>query len=77
MTKKNRFIWSENRKIYTIDGVDLSVFTSDKPVFFGHYWLNGIPKIVNEHAICLDYSVAKGGKLVAARITDGKISLIY
>ena len=59
------------------EGVDLSVFTSDKPVFFGHYWLSGIPKIVNEHAICLDYSVAKGGKLVAARITDGKISLIY
>jgi hypothetical protein len=34
-------------------------------VFFGHYWLKGNPAIENNKAICLDYSVAKGGLLVA------------
>lgn len=38
-----------------------------KPVFFGHYWLKGIPEVENPNAICLDYSVAKGGKLLACR----------
>ena len=40
-------------------------YTEDKPVFFGHYWLKGNPKIENPNAICLDYSVAKEGLLVA------------
>jgi hypothetical protein len=37
------------------------------PLFFGHYWLDGIPRIEAENAVCLDYSVAKGGHLVAYR----------
>lgn len=41
-------------------------YDSDKPVFFGHYWLQGDPIIDEEQkCICLDYSVANGGKLVA------------
>jgi len=40
-------------------------YNSIKPVFFGHYWLKGELKIINSKAICLDYSVAKKGKLVA------------
>jgi len=40
-------------------------YTSNKTVFFGHYWLKGNPVIENEKAICLDYSVAKKGHLVA------------
>jgi len=43
------------------------VYNSDKPVFFGHYWLKGDPIIENQKCICLDYSVARGGKLVAFR----------
>lgn len=43
-------------------------YNDNKPVFFGHYWLKGIPVIENPYAICLDYSVAKGGLLVACRI---------
>ena len=39
----------------------------DKPVFFGHYWLNGLPQLYRGNICCLDYSVAKGGKLVAYR----------
>ena len=40
-------------------------YNSNKIVFFGHYWLKGNPTIENENAICLDYSVAKKGHLVA------------
>ena len=42
-------------------------YLDKKVVFFGHYWLKGNPVIENNKAICLDYSVAKGGLLVAFR----------
>lgn len=39
---------------------------TDKPIFFGHYWLNDKePVLLSENCACLDYSIAKGGKLVA------------
>lgn len=38
-----------------------------KPVFFGHYWLKGIPGLLKPNVCCLDYSVAKGGVLTAYR----------
>lgn len=41
---------------------------NDKKVFFGHYWLKGEPSFYKENICCLDYSVAKGGKLVAYRL---------
>lgn len=49
----------------------------EKPVFFGHYWLRGQPSLYKGNVCCLDYSVAKEGKLVAyrydgERIMDGK-----
>lgn len=37
------------------------------PVFFGHYWLTGEPEPLGERVACVDYSIAKGGKLVAYR----------
>jgi hypothetical protein len=38
------------------------------PVFFGHYWLHAErPTILSENVACLDYSVAKGGRLCAYR----------
>jgi len=40
---------------------------NERPVFFGHYWLNGIPKLLKSNICCLDYSVAKGGYLTAYR----------
>jgi hypothetical protein len=43
----------------------------EKPIFFGHYWLRGEPKIQAHNVCCLDYSVAKGGNLVAYRF-DGE-----
>lgn len=39
---------------------------AEPPVFFGHYWLTGTP-LVSSNAACLDYSVAKGGPLMAYR----------
>ena len=41
---------------------------TDKPVFFGHYWLSAErPGVLAENVACLDYSVAKGGFLCAYR----------
>lgn len=40
---------------------------TEKPVFFGHYWLEGSPELMQQNVCCLDYSVAKGGILCAYR----------
>lgn len=54
---------------------------NDKKVFFGHYWLRGEPTQFKENICCLDYSIAKGGKLVAYRLNEEIIldnrNLIY
>jgi hypothetical protein len=42
-------------------------YLEPKPVFFGHYWLNGPPAITAPNAVCLDFSVAKEGYLTAYR----------
>jgi hypothetical protein len=48
---------------------------NEKPVFFGHYWLEADqPKLQTSNVCCLDYSVAKEGKLVAYRF-DGEKEL--
>lgn len=44
--------------------------TDDKIVFFGHYWLEGELDFHRDNICCLDYSVAKGGKLVAYRLKE-------
>lgn len=49
-------------------------YSSEKPTFFGHYWLNGTPTILSDKMACVDYSIAKGGKLVAYR-WDGEPAL--
>lgn len=44
------------------------------PVFVGHYWLTGArPMIQRSNVVCLDYSIAKGGSLVAYRWDSGPI----
>jgi len=47
---------------------------TDKPVYFGHYWLKGNPTLYRDNICCLDYSVAKKGHLVAYRF-DGEEEL--
>ena len=47
---------------------------NEKPVFFGHYWMNGNPELLKGNVCCLDYSVAKHGYLAAYRF-DGEKKL--
>lgn len=53
----------------------------EKKVFFGHYWLNGEPSLYKDNICCLDYSIAKKGKLVAYRLNDENVldsrNLVY
>ena len=44
---------------------------SERPVFIGHYWLQGQPQALRPNVACLDYSAVKYGKLVAYRF-DGE-----
>ena len=44
------------------------------PIFFGHYWFNGEPRPLTKNAVCLDYSVGRGGKLACYR-WDGEAFL--
>ncbi len=43
-------------------------YARDAPVLFGHYWRTGNPEVIDGGRLaCIDYSIAKGGKLVAYR----------
>lgn len=44
------------------------------PVFFGHYWFTGEPRLLTKNTACLDYSAGRGGKLVCYRF-DGEAVL--
>lgn len=46
----------------------------EKPVFIGHYWLQGKPKPIRNNIVCLDYSAVKYGRLAAYRF-DHETSL--
>ena len=47
---------------------------SEPPVFFGHYWLRGSPRLQTLNTCCVDYSVANGGALTAYQ-WDGEAEL--
>lgn len=75
-------------KELTEDPVDMSEINAkgyygrnEKIVFFGHYWLKGEPLLQEHNVCCLDYSVAKEGKLVAYRHGEESVlnedNLIY
>lgn len=55
---------------------------NEKPVFFGHYWQKGQPTQFKDNICCLDYSVAKGGHLVAysfddeVKLTENKLTYV-
>ena len=52
----------------------LPQYTSDQPpCFIGHYWLQGQPGPLSSNIACLDYSVARHGKLVAYRWSGERI----
>ncbi len=43
----------------------------ERPVFFGHYWLTGAPRLQAPNALCLDYSAGKDGPLVTYELDVG------
>ncbi len=47
----------------------------EKPLFVGHYWRKGKPRLICSNIACLDYSAVKQGKLVAYRFDDGDVGL--
>lgn len=49
-------------------------FENEPPVFVGHYWCSGEPEIFSSNVCCVDFSVARHGKLVAYR-WDGESKL--
>lgn len=51
------------------DEIKVNIYPQDAPpIFFGHYWLEDrFPVIQSANVICLDFSVAKNGYLVAYR----------
>lgn len=47
----------------------------DRPVFFGHYWLNGNPVLQGPNALCLDYSAGMDGPLVTYELQPSETTL--
>lgn len=52
------------------------VYDNAKPVFFGHYWFTGEPKIVSAKACCVDYSAARDGHPLVAYRYNGEADLV-
>ena len=45
---------------------------TDKPVFFGHYWMHGIPTLMGPTYCCLDWSAARDAEPLVAYRFDGE-----
>lgn len=77
-TYREHLLGSGDAPDVVIDPDDLTtvdIYPRDAvPVFVGHYWLTGTPTPLAANVACTDYSVAKGGKLVAYR-WDGESEL--
>ncbi|MFK7159805.1 metallophosphoesterase [Marinospirillum sp. MEB164] len=58
----------ESRPLSAADRQHLVHYHStQKKLFFGHYWCQGFPAVIRPHLACLDYSAVKYGRLVAYR----------
>ncbi|MGV0991010.1 MAG: metallophosphoesterase [Mycobacterium sp.] len=54
------------------------VYNDEIPVFYGHYWRNGVPVHLDDwttYTACVDFSAGKGGTLVAYR-WDGEPTIL-
>lgn len=47
---------------------------NELPLFFGHYWMSGVPATIRNNIACIDYSAVKYGRLAAYRM-DGERTL--
>lgn len=45
---------------------------TERPIFFGHYWMTGAPILQAPNALCLDYSAGTDGPLVTYVYTEGE-----
>lgn len=50
-------------------------YDNRKPLFIGHYWMTGEPRLLTPKIACVDYSAGKGGPLVAYR-WRGEVELV-
>lgn len=79
-TYRDAFLGPESARTHIpndpVKGDHLITYSHDKkPLFLGHYWMEGGIKPLADNIACLDYSVAKeGGKLVAYR-WDGETKI--
>ncbi len=78
-TYREHHLGSDDVPDVAIDASDLATIetypANAPPMFVGHYWLTGTPTPLATNVACTDYSVAKGGKLVAYR-WDGEPTLL-
>jgi hypothetical protein len=44
----------------------------NKPIFFGHYWMQGTPELMKDNIACLDWSVVQKDGCLAAYRFDGE-----
>jgi len=59
----------ELRDVADPTAVGIEAYGSDKPVFFGHYWMSGTPCLQAPNVACTDWSAVKGGVLAAYRFS--------
>jgi hypothetical protein len=62
------------RHLLPLHTLAIPELVTGKPVFFGHYWIGDKPFLTSPRYACLDFSVAKGGHLVAYR-WSGEVEL--
>lgn len=54
--------------------MDFEILT-DKPIFIGHYWLDGTPTCLSSQVVCTDYSAGSTGFLTAYQFDTDKPAL--
>ncbi len=65
-----------NRKLTAEETQRLVYYApEERPLFVGHYWRQGQPRLVTRNIACLDYSAVKSGRLVAYRFDVGDVAL--
>ncbi|PIE42519.1 MAG: serine/threonine protein phosphatase [Gammaproteobacteria bacterium] len=65
-----------NKKLSVTEKSRLTYYAeTEKPLFVGHYWRSGQPRLIRDNIVCLDYGAVNHGKLVAYRMecTDTKL----
>lgn len=58
----------------TVPAQSRPIYDQRKPVFMGHYWMQGEPVLQSSKIACVTSSAGKGGPLVAYR-WDGESEL--